>query len=166
MQRVIHTPDIAKQLGLLGHGALMRPNGYGRRFAAKLEIDQSIVDELFSRFGLVWEMEEPELGHFIGNNYLMGAHVHVHTDPAPEGFHHVRCNVAIEMPKFGGKPVLDGVELDVGEGDAWICFSSIEEHSSTPVRNGDRVVVSMASLVEKHIAESAYGKLTPKISAT
>lgn len=141
----------------------MYANGYGRRFVPKVKIDQSIVNELFSRFGLVWEMEEPELGHFVGTNYLMGAHVHVHTDPAPEGFHHVRCNVAVEMPKFGGEPILDGVKVNVKEGDAWVCFSSIEEHSSAPIKNGDRIVVSVASLIGKHIAESAYGKLTSKI---
>jgi hypothetical protein len=163
MQRVIHAPDIAEQLKpLISHGK-MRANGYGRRFVPKVKIDQSIVNELFFRFGLVWEMEEPELGHFVGTNYLMGAHVHIHTDPAPEGFHHVRCNVAVEMPKFGGEPILDGVKIGVKEGDAWVCFSSIEEHSSTPIKNGDRVIVSVASLIEKHIAETAYINLTGKI---
>jgi len=151
--------DVCEYFGTVVRGLstdAFRANGYGRRFAPHVAVDEAVVRDVFSRFGLVWEREEPMFGHFVGNNFLPGAAVHTHKDTAPAGLCHVRCNVAIKMPIVGGNPVLSGVELPVSEGEAWVCFASIEEHGSTPVESGTRVVVSLGGLVDKDKAEAVY----------
>lgn len=132
------------------------PNQYGRRFMRHVPIDRALVASAFSQFGIDTLYEEPIFGNFIGNNYADGAFVHSHKDPAPEGFHHVRCNLALEMPIVGGNPLLDGKEIEVKRGDMWICFASIEEHSTTPILGGERLVLSMGALVEEGTANKVY----------
>jgi len=132
------------------------PNQYGRRFMRHVPIDRVPVVSAFAQFGIRTIFEEPMFGNFIGNNYADGAFVHPHKDFAPEGFHHVRCNLALEMPTDGGNPLLDGKEIEVKRGDMWICFASIEEHSTTPVIGGERLVLSMGALVEEGTANKLH----------
>lgn len=95
-------------------------------------------------------------GNFLGNHYLDGAAVHEHTDPAPLGYHHVRCNIALEMPVQGGHPILEGKLIEIKRNDIWICFASIEKHSSAPMTGGERLTLSIGALVEKSTAELIY----------
>lgn len=101
----------------------------------------------FSAFGLVPTAVEPNYGNFLGNHFKDGAYVHEHTDGAPEGYAHVRCNLMLRKPDVGGNPVLDGEEVEVGEGDLWLCIASHEKHSSTPIQGGERLVFSFGGLV-------------------
>lgn len=136
-----------------------RQNGFGRKFASHRAVTPELVKDVFAAFDLAWEYEEPLFGHFVGKNYLVGAAVHAHTDPAPEGFHHVRCNIMLKAPASGGQPVLSGTEIKVEQGQVWICFASLETHASTPVESGERVVVSLGGLIPKDIAEKAHNSL-------
>lgn len=138
----------------------MNPNGHGRRFIGHTPIGNDITNEVFSLFGINKIQPEPMFGNFIGNHYLDAAAVHLHKDPAPKGFHHVRCNIAIEMPSQGGHPILDGKTIEIESGDIWICFASIEAHSSTPIKGGQRVTLSLGALVEQSLAEEIYGRIT------
>lgn len=132
------------------------PNGFGRMFARHVDVADDLVKDVFAGFCLKWKRSEPLFGHFVGRNYLEGAFVHQHKDSAPAGFHHVRCNVMVRSPSAGGNPILSGDELAVEQGQAWICFASIESHGSTPIESGVRVVVSLGGLVEADLAEAAY----------
>jgi len=41
-------------------------------------------------------------------------------------------------------------------GDMWICFASIEEHSTTPILGGERLVLSIGALVKADEAQAVY----------
>lgn len=120
-------------------------NGHGRRYATERS-DPNWLDA-FAEFGLIPTMVEPVYGIFTGVHYLNDACTHPHTDPAPEGFAHVRCNVLIRKPISGGDPVVDGVLMRVEEGDLWLVFASLEVHSSTPIHGSKRVIKSFGGLV-------------------
>jgi hypothetical protein len=124
-----------------------KPNGHGRRYLSVEGLP--FRDEAFAAFGLSQIHEEPQFKNFIGNHYLDKAATHPHTDPAPEGFAHVRVNWMLKKPERGGNPILGGREVEVGEGDLWICFASEELHASTPIFGGQRLICSFGALVEK-----------------
>lgn len=105
--------------------------------------------EAFQEFNLIPDLEEITFKNYTGNHYVDGAFVHEHTDPAPEGYEHVRCNLMIKKPKVGGLPIIDGEELDVDEGDLWLCLASLEKHSSTPISGGERIIFSFGALIER-----------------
>lgn len=119
--------------------------GDGRRFSTQ---DTALYwEEAFKEFGLKPVEVEPIFKNLTGNHYQDGAFVHPHTDPAPDGFVHTRCNLMLKKPKEGGNPVLDGEELDIEEGDLWLCLASMELHSSTPIKGGERLIFSFGGLV-------------------
>lgn len=159
--RVINAPEVAEKLRPLTSVLQEKeiPNGIGKRFARYVEVDQELVTDLFSRFGLTWAKKELTYGNFIGNHFVDGVYVPTHKDEAPKGFQHVRCNVAIKLPQSGGRPVLGGEHLDINEGDVWVCFASIEEHSSTPTQGGERIIFSIGGLVEEAEAIAAYERI-------
>ena len=119
--------------------------GSGRRYA--VQDTAPYWNEAFMEFGLKPVEVEPIFKNLTGNHYQDGAFVHPHTDPAPDGFVHTRCNLMLKKPKEGGNPVLDGEELVVEEGDLWLCIASMELHSSTPIKGGERLVFSFGGLV-------------------
>lgn len=53
----------------------------------------------------------------------------------------------MRKPKNGGNPVIDGEELNIEEGDLWLCLASMELHSSTPITGGERMIFSFGGLV-------------------
>jgi hypothetical protein len=122
------------------------PNGFGRRFMPHAQTPFSTA--AFAAFGLNDIEPEPRFGTFIGNNYEDGAFVHEHTDQAPEGFAHVRCNWMVKKPTTGGDPILDGEVVLVEEGDLWLCIASVERHGTTPMFGGERLVFSFGALVK------------------
>jgi hypothetical protein len=130
------TPNINFQLNT---------SGDGRRFATQEEAPY--WKEAFAEFRLNPTSVEPMFKNLTGNHFQDGAFVHPHTDPAPDGFVHTRCNVMLQKPKEGGNPVLDGEELDIEEGDLWLCLASMELHSSTPIKGGERLIFSFGGLV-------------------
>lgn len=135
------------------YGSMVRPSfnfqlntsGDGRRFS--VQNTALYWEEAFKEFGLKPVEVEPIFKNLTGNHYQDGAFVHPHTDPAPEGMVHTRCNLMLKKPNQGGNPVLDGEELDIEEGDLWLCLASIETHSSTPIKGGERLIFSFGGLV-------------------
>lgn len=123
----------------------LNPSGDGRRFATQEKAPY--WKEAFAEFGLNPTSIEPIFKNLTGNHFQDGAFVHPHTDPALDGFVHTRCNLMLKKPKEGGNPVLDGEELNIEEGDLWICFASMETHSSTPIKGGERLIFSFGGLV-------------------
>ena len=161
MQRVINNPALflkAKsqvQAGLASPESF-EPNGYGRKFLKHYAVDAGFAQEVFASFNINTFFDEPRFGNFIGNHCLDGAFVHKHKDFAPDGYHHVRCNFALQMPPYGGNPILDGKELKIKQGDMWICFASLEYHSTTPIKGGQRLVFSCGGIVKSEQAEVVY----------
>jgi hypothetical protein len=145
--RVIKNWQYAKFVTPAANGFVINKAGPGRRSAVCN--DPLYRVEAFKEFGLTPDLEEPVSKNFTGNHYLNGAYVHEHTDAAPSGYVHVRCNLMINKPKFGGMPVINGQELCVDEGDLWLCLASLEKHSSTPISGGERVIFSFGALINK-----------------
>ncbi len=119
--------------------------GNGRRFAT--QDTAPYWKEAFYEFNLNPTSVEPMFKNLTGNHFQDGAFVHPHTDPAPDGFVHTRCNLMLKKPKQGGNPIIDGEEIDVEEGDLWLCLASMEFHSSTPIKGGGRLIFSFGGLV-------------------
>jgi hypothetical protein len=120
-------------------------NGFGRQF--KKQKSQKLWNEAFKEFNLIPAYIEPTYGNFVGNHYKDGACVQVHKDSAPEGYVHTRCNLMLRKPAIGGNPVLDNKEIVVEENDLWLCLASLEYHSSTAIKNGERFIYSFGGLV-------------------
>jgi hypothetical protein len=119
--------------------------GNGRRFATQDTVP--CWKEAFFEFGLEPISIEPMFKNLTGNHFQDGAFVHPHTDPAPEGLVHTRCNLMLRKPVKGGNPIIDSEELDINEGDLWLCLASMELHSSTPIKGGERLIFSFGGLV-------------------
>lgn len=120
-------------------------SGRGRRCAT--QDTAPYWSEAFSEFDLTPTSVEPMFKNLTGNNYIDGAFVHTHTDPAPEGFVHTRCNVMLKKPPIGGNPILDGEEIQIEEHDLWLCLASLESHGTTPIYGGERLIFSFGGLV-------------------
>jgi len=134
----------------------LNPSGNGRRFA--IQNTAPYWEEAFAEFGLKPTEIEPVFKNLTGNHFQDGAFVHSHRDPAPEGFVHARCNLMLKKPKHGGNPVLDGEEINVEEGDLWLCLASMELHSSTPIKGGERLIFSFGGLVPNKQIEAIVEK--------
>ena len=149
--RVVKNWEWAKFIVPAKEGFTTNSAGSGRRFAI---CDNPVYrTEAFKEFDLIPDLEEPVFKNFTGNHYLDGAFVHEHSDFAPEGYVHVRCNLMIKKPSVGGMPIIDGQELFIQENDLWLCLASLEKHSSTPILGGERVTFSFGALVNKHSVE-------------
>lgn len=122
-----------------------RLNGPGRRYMSAPNIE--FRDEAFAALGFHYVEPEPMFANFLGEHFLDGAYTHPHTDFAPQGYVHVRANWMLEKPEYGGDPIIGGFILNVQPGDLWVCFASIEEHSSFAIKGGVRRVCSFGALV-------------------
>jgi hypothetical protein len=120
--------------------------GDGRKFSSKNKCNY--WSEAFNSFGIIPSCVEPMFMNMTCLQYKDQAFVHEHKDTAPNGFVHVRCNLMLKKPPTGGNPVIDGKELLVNEGDLWLCLSSLENHASTPIAGGERLVFSFGGLVD------------------
>ena len=124
---------------------LFKENGFGRRF--KMQDFANHWEDAFGEFNLKPDRIEPIFKNFIGNHFANGASVHEHTDEAPEGFVHTRCNLMLKKPLKEGNPVLDGEEIKVDKNDLWLCLASLEKHYTTPIEGGERLIFSFGGLV-------------------
>lgn len=130
--------------------------GKGRRFSTQ---DTALYwEEAFAEFGLKPTKVEPIFKNLTGNHFEDGAFVHPHTDSAPEGMVHTRCNLMLKKPDRGGNPILDGEEIHIEEGDLWLCLASMEIHSSTPIKGGERLIFSFGGLVPNEQIEAIIEK--------
>lgn len=146
------------------YASLVTPNknfqfntvGDGRRFAT-----QDIAPywkEAFFDFELKPNCVEPIFKNLTGNHFQDGAFVHPHTDPAPDGLVHTRCNLMLKKSKEGGNPVIDGEEININKGDLWLCLASMETHSSIPIKGGERLIFSFGGLVPIEQIEAILDK--------
>jgi hypothetical protein len=144
--RVVKNWKYADKIVISNNDFELNGAGFGRRFA--IQDDTLYWKEAFNEFGLVPNYIEPMYKNMVGNHFLDGAFVQEHTDQAPEGYVHTRCNLMIKKPNKGGNPILDGEEIDVEVNDLWLCLASLEKHASTPILGGERLIYSFGALVD------------------
>jgi len=126
---------------------IQNPISFGRRYS-KQKPSKELWKKAFSEFNLIPEMYEPEIGNVLMNHYEDNACTHVHTDPAPKGYTHVRANVLLKKPKEGGDMIVDNQITNLEKNDLWLILASLENHGSTPIKNGERLVYSFGALVK------------------
>jgi len=143
INRVIKNWNFANKIFIENNN--FQDNGFGRKY--KIQDSANHWEDAFFEFGLRPTSIEPIFKNFIGNHFKDEAFVHPHTDPAPEGFVHTRCNLMLKKPTRGGNPVIDGEEINIEQNDLWLCLASLETHSSTPIKEGERLVFSFGGLV-------------------
>lgn len=144
--RVVKNWKYANQISLDNINYQENGINLGKRFS--IQNEAPFWNEAFQEFNLIPDEIEPMFKNLIGNHYLDGAHTHKHTDPSPSGYVHTRCNLMIKKPNIGGNPVIDGAEFNIEVNDLWLCLASLEEHSSTPIYGGERLIFSFGALIK------------------
>ena len=84
--------------------------------------------------------------------YPVGSKIPQHDDPAEEGMCHVRFN-AIVIAGAGGMLSLDGEELPLDNGDAYVFRPDVIQHSVTAVEECTRLVLSVGANIENEQAQ-------------
>ena len=70
-----------------------------------------------------------------------GGEVHSHLDTTPEGTRHLRCNLFLQLPIKGGRPVIDRTPFDVAPRTLLAFFPSEQRHRSEPVTGRRRRII-------------------------
>ena len=82
--------------------------------------------------------------------YPVGSEIPVHTDPPAPGLCHIRINV-LALPSVGGLLYVDGAELPLDSGDAYVFRPDVMRHMVTKVEQNLRLVFSIgANFDEDH----------------
>lgn len=144
-KRIVKSWSCANEVTPATKGFITNPFGRDRRYS--MQDSHPLWSKAFSEFNLIPVSVEPMFKCFTGNHFIDGAFAHRHIDKAPEGLVHTRCNLMIKKPPIGGDPILDDEIIHVEEGDLWLCLASMEYHSSTPIKGGERIIFSFGGLV-------------------
>jgi len=84
--------------------------------------------------------------------YPVGAEIPAHTDPPIEGMCHVRIN-ALALAGRGGILYLDGAEVPLDAGDAYVFRPDLVRHQVTAVEGNERLMLSVgANVPDAHAA--------------
>tara|TARA_R110000796_G_scaffold103388_1_gene212670 strand:- start:1068 stop:1556 length:489 start_codon:yes stop_codon:yes gene_type:complete len=126
--------------------------GPGRRFA-KQNPNIKLWKEAFKQFNLFPVREDPFYGTLLMNHYLDGSFTHPHQDNAEEGYAHIRANVMIKKPKYGGDIIIDNKFHLVEINDLWLVIASMEKHASMPIKDGERLIYSFGASIKKEEIE-------------
>lgn len=122
------------------------PVSPGRRYAPqKLNFD--LWKKAYSEFNLNPTREDSYLGCIVMHHFQDGAFTQRHKDKTEPGFVHVRANIMLKKPPEGGDIFIDDEVINVEEKDLWIILTNLEEHGSTPIKGGDRLIYSFGSLI-------------------
>lgn len=130
-----------------------KPNGYGRQYGILSEFNNipkiiwDIKQNIVTEYNLESAPQEPIFKDFCGF-ITDGGQVHEHKDPNQGKLIHTRFNIMISKPEIGGNPVIDGIEVNVKEGEMWICQAGLYKHYCTEVK-GDkqRIILSFGFLI-------------------
>jgi hypothetical protein len=121
-------------------------NGPGRRYRRVEhlpwipDLHRQIRDGLQAFMGIPVNAEpEPAFGWYLSIISDGGA-VHRHRDPSPPGQRHLRCNLFLQTPTEGGRPIIADQPIDIEDGMLLAFFPSERLHGSEPV-GGDRLRV-------------------------
>jgi len=120
---------------------------FGRRFARQ-KANPYLWAKSFSEFRLFPKKQEPVLGDLLMNHHEENACTHIHRDTAPNGYAHIRANVMLKKPKKGGDIIIDEEIFFVEPNDLWLIIASLENHGSTPIANGERLIYSFGAIIK------------------
>ena len=55
----------------------------------------------------------------------------------------------IKKPNEGGDIIIDNETIEVKENDLWLVLASLENHGSTPIQNGERLIYSFGAIIKE-----------------
>ena len=55
----------------------------------------------------------------------------------------------LKKPQKGGNIIIDEKIYNVEKNDLWLILASLENHGSTPIENGERLIYSFGAIIEK-----------------
>ncbi len=137
----------------------LRNNGPGRHFLRihqlpeRPDLHAAVAERVRARVaGHDDSVLEPMLTNYLSIISESGA-VHPHTDSAPAGTRHLRCNLFLQLPDAGGRPIIGAAEVDVTERGLLCFFPSSALHASEPTEGArKRVMLSFGLLVPEGFA--------------
>ena len=91
--------------------------------------------------------EEPLLWDAWVLRYPVGSEIPAHTDPPLDGMCHVRVN-ALAVGSAGGVLYVDGAEVPLDHGDAYVFRPDAMKHMVTRVEGNERLVLSVGANVD------------------
>ena len=112
------------------------------------KILQELNEELFKSFGITKYKKEKRIGSTVFWHYLDGTYSQLHKDTIEPNYYHVRCNVMLKKPMFGGDAIIDNTVYKLNKHDAWIVIASEELHGSSPISGGDRIIYSTGAILD------------------
>lgn len=149
VDRVIKNWRYADQVILDNFNFIVNETGIkGRKYATQKE-NYFLREVAFNEFGITKFRKEKRLGDLVLWHYSAGAHAPIHKDVIEPDKYHIRCNVMMRKPKIGGNVIIDNEEIELEKNDLWIVIANLEEHGSTPIEDGDRIIFSMGCVIDK-----------------
>jgi hypothetical protein len=127
---------------------IQNPISHGRRFSVQ-NTNEELWKKVFLEFNLSPDLLEPHIGNVLMNHYEDNACTHMHTDRTIDGYVHVRANVMLKKPKKGGDMIIEDSITPLEKNDLWLILASLENHGSTPIQEGERLVYSFGALIKE-----------------
>lgn len=94
------------------------------------------------------ELGDPVLFDAWLLRYPVGSEIPSHTDPPIPGMCHIRIN-ALALTSSGGVLYVDGAELSLDGGDAYVFRPDVMRHMVTKVEKNERLVLSVGANVDE-----------------
>ena len=146
--RVVKNWQHARHLEITNQEFIYNTSGVKGRSYAKQDTTK-YFKEAFKEFDLFPEQVEDRLGVMLLKHDEEGAYTQIHKDPAPVGYVHVRANVMLKKPPIGGDAIINGKVFVLEENDLWLIFPNIEDHGSTAIEGGERLIYSFGALINE-----------------
>jgi len=152
INRIIKNWKDADKITYTKSGFILNRGGPGRRFAPQ-NSNFELWKEAFKQFNLFPTEKDPLYGDLLMNHYQDDSFTHIHQDDAKEGCAHIRANLMIKKPKSGGNIIIDNKIYEVEVNDLWLVIASMEQHGSTPIKDGERLIFSFGASIKKEELE-------------
>jgi len=91
-------------------------------------------------------MVEEDFGMFLSIIRVGGA-IHDHRDFSPPGTRHLRCNLFLQLPERGGRPIVLETVMDVAPRMLLAFYANEMRHASEPFADDRRIVLSFGYTV-------------------
>lgn len=144
--RIVKNWEHARSLEITNEDFIYNTSGIQGRSYAKQDTIK-FFKEAFKEFDLFPDQVEDRLGVMLLKHDQDGAYTQIHRDPAPIGYIHARANVMLKKPPQGGDAIINGQTFELEENDLWLIFPNMEDHGSTPISGGERLIYSFGALI-------------------
>jgi hypothetical protein len=121
------------------------PGRQGTGYDKASLLDSIMAERLVKR--CLKELHDPVLFDAWLLRYPVGTDIPAHIDPPIEGMCHVRIN-AVALAGQGGVLYVDGAEIPLDTGDAYVFRPDVMKHMVTAVERNERLVLSVGANVD------------------